>query len=331
MKKITLIGFLLILGIGFYIILTYKNTLDNEDVIYFRLAEVHPENHPTTLAAREFARLVKEKTEGRIEIVVYDNEQLGGEKSVLEQVQFGAIDFARTSIAVLAEQESELNVLQLPYIYKDSEHMWRVLNSQIGDYFLDSIKDEGYIGIGWYDAGARNFYNSKKVIENLQDFEGLTFRVLENAMMEDIARAFGASAVRMPYEDVHKSIRTEIIDGAENNWASYDTSYHYEVAKYYTVNQHVRIPEILTASEKILDRISVEDLEIIKEAAKESQLYQRELWQEQEKRSRRIMELRGIVITEIKDKTSFIEAVQPIYEKYASDYMDMVEIIQNMK
>ncbi|PKM93969.1 MAG: C4-dicarboxylate ABC transporter [Firmicutes bacterium HGW-Firmicutes-1] len=304
---------------------------DYENAVVFRMAEIHPSDYPTTLADKEFARLVEEKTDGRIIIKVYDSQQLGEEKSVLEQVQFGAIDFARTSLAPLSEFATELNVLQLPYIYRDGDHMWKVLNSSIGDFFLKSIEDEGFIGLGWYDGGARNFYNSVREIRTIEDLKGLKFRVMESELMVDMAKALGASVTPMPYGEVYSSIQTGIIDGAENNFPSYDTSSHYEVAKYFTVDEHVRVPEILIASTMVLDRISEEDLEIIKECAQETQMFQREKWQEKEKESEKKMRAEGCVITEIEDKEAFVKAVSPIYTKYAKDYMDIVKQIQVMK
>lgn len=301
------------------------------DVVTFRLAEVHPSNYPTTLADKEFARLVEEKTDGRIVIKVYDHEQLGTETSVLEQVQFGAIDFARTSISPLSEIAPQFNVLQLPYIYRDDEHMWQVLNSEIGDFFLNSIDEVGYIGLGWYDGGARNFYNSVREIKTIDDLKGLKFRVMESQLMVDMAKALGASVIPMTYGDVYKSIQTGVIEGAENNFPSYESSLHYEVAPYYTVDEHVRVPEILLATNKIMDRISESDLAIIKDCAKQSQEFQRKKWQEQEKESEEIVRASGCIITKIEDRADFINAVLPLYDQYASDYMDIVKEIQAMK
>jgi tripartite ATP-independent transporter DctP family solute receptor len=304
---------------------------DDKNTITFRLAEAHPSDYPTTLADKEFARLVEERTEGRIIIKVYDSQQLGEEKSVIEQVQFGAIDFTRISLAPLSEFSPQLNVLQLPYIYRDSDHMWKVLNSPIGDYFLESIEEQSFIGLGWYDAGARNFYNSVREIHTLEDLKGLKFRVMESGLMLDMAKALGTSVTPMPYGEVYSAIQTGVIDGAENNFPSYETSSHYEVAKYITVDEHVRVPEILIASSMILDRISEEDLEIIKQCAEDTQMFQREQWQEKEKESEEKVLKAGCIITQIEDKESFVKAMEPVYEKYAKDYMNIVRQIQDMK
>ena len=186
--------------------------------VYFRLAETHPADYPTNKGNLEFARLVKEKTNGRVIIEVYDSKQLGEEVDVIEQVQFGAIDFMRVSLGPLAEFAPELNVLSLPYIYASSDHMWKVLNSEIGDDMLASIYDSGFIGLGWFDGGARSFYNSVRPIETLEDIEGLKFRVMQNDMFIDMCEALGAVATPMPYGEVYSAIQTGVIDGAENNW-----------------------------------------------------------------------------------------------------------------
>ncbi|TCK98597.1 tripartite ATP-independent transporter DctP family solute receptor [Natranaerovirga hydrolytica] len=330
-ENIIFIIILLFLLSMLYLFSNNEDKVFNEDKVYLRLAEVHPNDHPTTIAMNQFSDLVKEKTNGRIEIVIYDNEQLGGEKSALEQVGFGSIDFARTSIAVVSGIEEAFNVLQLPYIYESSEHMFDVLNGEIGTYYFDILEPKGYIGIGWYDGGARNFYNSKKRMEFIQDFNGMTFRVLENDMMSDITEALGAQAVKMPYENIHSSLERGIIEGAENNWPSYDTSYHYEVAKFYTLTEHVRIPEILIASDKILERISEEDLQIIKNCAQEAQFFQRTLWKEKEEESIDKLKEEGVYIIKIKDQSQFKEATKVVYEKYANDYMHIVEAIQQIK
>ena len=308
-----------------------SDTAQNKPAVYFRLAEIHPPDHPTAEADKEFARLVEEKTGGHIVVKVYDNQQLGAEKAVLDQIQFGAIDFARVSIGTVAEISPQLNVLQLPYVYRDGEHMWKVLNSEIGDFFLDSIKDKNLIGLTWYDAGARNFYNSVKEIKTRVDLKGLRVRVMESQLMVDVANVLEAAVVPMPYGEVYSAMQRGVIDAAENNYPSYDTSLHYEVAKYYTVDEHIRMPEMLIASNKIRERLSEADLEIIKTCAKESQKFQREKWYKEEIMSRQKLEKAGVIITDIKNREEFVEAVRPLYDKYASEYLDIVKKIQEMK
>lgn len=303
------------------------------EAVVLRLAETHPADYPTTLGDYEFARLVEEKTEGRVKIEVFPSAQLGEEKDVIEQVQIGAIDITRTSIAPLTEFSPSLNVLQLPYIYRDGEHMWSVLNSNIGDDFLASVEDANFIGLGWFDPGARNFYNSQREIKSLADLKGLKIRVMQSELMMDMVAALGASATPLPYGEVYSSIQTGVIDGAENNWPSYDTSSHFEVAKYYTIDEHLRVPEIIIASKIAMEKVSPEDLALMKEAAKESQDYQREQWAAKEKASRDKVVAAGTIVTELDDaaKAEFQAAMQPVYDKYAADYSDIIKQIQEMQ
>lgn len=301
------------------------------DTIYFRLSEIHPPEHPATIGDLEFARLVEEKSKGRIVIKVYHSGELGEESEVMEQVLFGGIDFARISIGRLTELAPQLNVLQLPYLYKDGDHMWRVLNSEIGDYFLDSIKEIDLIGLTWFDAGARNFYNRTKEVHRLSDLKDMKMRVMESQLLLETARALGIDAYALPYGDVFSSIQRGIIDGAENNFPSYLTSGDYQVAPYYTLDEHMRIPEILIASDEILNKITQEDLELIKDCAKEAQLFQRENWALQEKSSRDTLIEAGVVISQIEDREEFIKAVAPIYDLYAKEYTEIIQKIRSME
>ncbi len=300
----------------------------DEYALTFRLAESHPTDHPTSMANVEFARLVEAKSQGRIRIIIYNNKQLGEEKDVIEQVQFGAIDFARVSTGPMSDFVPKLYVIQLPYLYRDGDHMWKVLNSDIGDDILKSVSEAGFIGFGWYDGGVRSFYNNKRPIKSIEDLKGLKFRVMRSAMMTDMVEALSASAVEMDYGDVYSAIQTGLIDGAENNWPSYDTSSHFEVAKYYSIDEHIRVPEILIGSQKALANLSEADLSIIREAAKETESYQRALWNEKEQSSELRLKEMGIIVNVIEDRTAFSDAMLPLYEAYAGDYLDLIEEIK---
>ncbi len=195
--------------------------------IVLRLAETHPKGYPTELGDEEFARLVKERSGGRIVIEVYPGSQLGEEKAVIEQVQFGAIDLTRVSISPLASFVPKLNAFQMPYLYRDSDHMWKVLKGDIGKELLASLEPFGFIGLGWFDGGARSFYNSKKPVRTPADLKGLKIRVQESELMMGLVRAFGAVPTPMPYGEVYSGLQTGVIDGAENNPPSYFSASHY--------------------------------------------------------------------------------------------------------
>ena len=303
------------------------------DQIVLRLAEIHPADYPTTLGNLEFARLVEERTQGRIKIEVYFGAQLGDEKSVIEQVQFGAIDFARISVSPVSEFAKELNVLQLPYIYRDGEHMWKVLDSEIGQNLLKSVEKAKMVGLSFYDAGSRNFYNSKKEIKSVADLKGMKIRVQQSKLMMDMITALGASPSPMPMGDVYSALQTGVIDGAENNWPSYVSASHNEVAKYYTVDGHTRVPEITVASIATMSKLAPEDQELIKQAAKDSVKFQIAAWAKKEKESEEKAIATGSVITRLDPAAAeeFRQAVLPLYEQYGTDYLDLIKQIQELK
>jgi len=295
-----------------------------------RYAENQAQDYPTTQAAYKFAEMVEQKTNGRIHIDVYHGGQLGDEKSVIEQLQFGAIDFTRVSISPLSEFDKSLNVLQLPYLYKDAAQMWRVLEGDIGEQFLKGVEKAGLIGLSWFDAGARNFYNSKKPVTKLEDLKGLKIRVQESQMMMGMVSALGASATPMAYGEVYSGLQTGVIDGAENNWPSYDSVSHYEVAKYYVLDEHTRVPEMQMVSKITWDKISPEDQKIIKECAMESAKIERELWAAKEGASEAKVKAAGSVITELEpgEKEKFQAAMAPLYTQFGEGYEDLIKQIQ---
>lgn len=298
----------------------------------FSYAENQGEDYPTTLGAYRFAQLVEEKTNGRIKILVQAEGALGCEKEVIEQIRYGGIDFARVSLSQMAEWIPEFNVLQMPYLYKNSDHMWRVLDSEIGDDFLKYTEGIHMVGLSWYDAGARNFYNSVRPITRLEDLQGMRIRVQESELMADIVEVLGAKAMPSAYSEVYSNLERGIIDGAENNWPSYESMSHYEVAKYYTVDEHARVPEIQLCSEATWNQLSQEDQAIIRDCAQQSAVYERELWKQREKASQKKAIQKGTQVTKLSsaEKTRFQEAVSEVYKKYCGEYMAVVDEIIEM-
>lgn len=300
------------------------------DKMVLRYAENQAQDYPTTQAAYKFAELVEQKTDGRIHIDVYHGGQLGDEKAVIEQLQFGAVDFSRVSISPLSEFDKSLNVLQLPYIYKDADQMWRVLDGAIGDKFLAAMEKNNLVGLSWYDAGARNFYNSKRPVTKLEDLKGLKIRVQESKLMMGMVSALGANATPMAYGEVYSGLQTGVIDGAENNWPSYDSVSHYEVAKYYVLDGHTRSPEMQLVAKSTWDKLSDADKAIIKECAYESAKLERELWAAKEKASEDKVRAAGCTITELEpgEKEKFQAAMAPLYAEFGAGYEDVIKDIQ---
>ncbi len=303
------------------------------NTVVLRLGETHVADYPTTKGNYEFARLVEERTGGRIKIEVYHSSQLGQEKAVIEQVQFGAIDFTRVSISPLSAFAPAFDALQMPYLYSGEEHMWKVLNGPIGEEFLSSLEPANFIGLAWFDSGARNFYNSKKEIKSVADLKGMKIRVQESKLMMGLVSALGAVPTPMPFGEVYSALQTGVIDGAENNWPSYFSTSHYEVAKYFTLDGHTRVPEILIASKISMDRLSKEDQEIIKQAAKDSMPYQIKLWKEFEKVSEDKVRAAGSIITELTPEAlvEFQNAMKPMYDALSPELQEVVKKIRDVQ
>lgn len=299
----------------------------------FKLAEIHPAGYPTELGDQEFARLVNERSKGRIKIDVYNGAQLGQERPTVEKVLTGDIDFARISLAPVTQFAPETNVLMLPYIYRDADHMWKVLKGPIGMDLLQAVEKAGMVGLNWLDGGARSFYNSKKEIKTLADLKGMKFRVQQSKLMMDLVKALGGSPTPIPMGDVYSSLQTKVIDGAENNWPSYVTSFsHYEVAKYYTEDQHSRIPEITVASKKTMNKLTKADQELVKKAALDAMDFQIKKWAEADIVAQKKAKDSGAKITYLtpEARAEFEKAVQPIYDDY-KEYAALIKKIKDVK
>lgn len=301
--------------------------------ITLKYADSQPAGYPSVVAAEEFAKLVSEKSGGRIEITIYPGGQLGDEKSNIEQLRFGALDFARVSIGPLSEFSPSLNVLQLPYLFRNYDHMWAVANGEIGQNFLASMTDAGLVGLSWFEAGSRCFYNAEREIKTLEDLKGLKIRVMESELMIDMAKSLGVNPTPMNSGEVYSSLQSGVIQGAENNIPTYVANAHNEVAKYYTIDEHIRMPEPMLMSKQVMDKLSEEDQAIIKEAAAEASDIQRELMLAYDGEARAQAEESGTIFTELsaEEKQKFQDACSPMYDKYAADYKDIVDAIINTK
>lgn len=292
-------------------------------------AENQAPNYPTTLGGEMFARLVQERTGGRVIIQVKPDGEFGAEQDVIQQLYIGGVDFARISLSSVSDALPVLNVLQLPFLYEDSDHMWRVLDGEIGEQFLQVFGQQNLVGLSWYDAGARCFY-ADAPITSLADLEGKVIRVQNSQMMRDMVSLLGAEPVSFAYSDVYAALEIGQIDGAENNWPSYQSQSHYEQAPYFTVDQHTRVPEVQLASGRTWQQLPEEYRTIILECARESALFQRELWSKQTQQSRSIAINRGCQEILLPDQvlSDFREAVQPLYEMYCADHLDLIAQIQ---
>lgn len=302
--------------------------------LVLRYADNQAEGYPTVEAAKYFAKLVQERTGGKIEVRVYHDSVLGSENSVMQQMFYGGIDMSRFSLGSLSQYFVELWTLHLPYLYTDSDHMWRVLDGEIGDMYLQKMERRGLIGLTWFDAGARSFY-TRSPVTSKKDLQGLTLRVLENDMMSSIITLLGAKAVQIPYGDVYSALQKLRIDGAENNLPSYVSTGHYQGAPYFYQNEHFRLPEVVVLSVHAQNKIAEIDpsfVEIFKECAKLSGLYERELWKEEEKRAYEHALASGVQFTfpNEEDLLAMRKAMDPLYQELGEKEREIVEQIANI-
>lgn len=282
-----------------------------------RSSDTHPDGYPTVEAVKYMGELIEERTEGRLGIEVFHSAQLGEERDTIEQTRFGVLDMNRVSLGPFNNLIPETAIMSLPYVFRDVEHMHAVVDGEIGQEVLAAFEPHGLIGLAFYDSGARSFYNSQGPIDSIDDLQGMKFRVIQSDVFVDMMAALGANATPMPYGEVYSAIETGVIDGAENNFPSYLTSGHSEVAKYFTQDEHLILPEVLVISKTTWDSLSPEDQEVVRQAARDSVARQRELWAEAETAAMEEVVAAGTEISEI-DSQPLIDAMGPVYEKYAN-------------
>jgi tripartite ATP-independent transporter DctP family solute receptor len=297
----------------------------------FRLSDNQPDGYPTVLGDIAFAKYVEEKTNGAIKIEVYNNSVLGTEKDTIEQAQTGDIHFVRVGLNPLSALNPIVNALAMPFLFRDREHMFKVLDGPIGDELLGALQQQNLMGLCWLDAGFRNFYNSKRAVTTPSDMAGLKIRVQESALMMDMVRFLGASPTPMAYPEVYPGIQNGIIDGAENNWPSYITAAHFEVAKHFTVDGHMASPEMILVNTGLWNDFSDAEKKIIKDGAMEGARVERAAWIEAEKRYEQQARDSGCIITELTPEQHqlFQDALAPLYEQPA--YASYADIIRRVR
>nr|WP_191093492.1 TRAP transporter substrate-binding protein [Bradyrhizobium campsiandrae] len=285
----------------------------------FRAADTQTEDYPTVQALRYMGALIAERTKGRHEIKVFHSRQLGEEKETIEQTRAGAIDLNRTNVALIGNFVPAMNVLAMPFLFRSIEHMQKVLDGPVGSEILDSFEPYGFVGLAFYDSGARSIYNGVRPVRSIADLKGLRIRVQQSELMSQMIRALGAEPVELPYGQVLTGLATRLIDGAENNWPSFVTTDHYKYAGYYTLTEHTMSPEVLVMSLKAWRSLSAEDQAIFKEAAQRSSRFMREKWRDLEEQSQRKAEAAGITVIRDIDRKPFEDAMAPVYAKAAQD------------
>ncbi|SLN63211.1 TRAP transporter substrate-binding protein [Pseudooctadecabacter jejudonensis] len=293
-----------------------------------RAWNIHVDGHPNTAAMDKFAELVAEKTGGDVTIEVFHGGVLGSQPDALEQVQLGAIDIGNFNLGPIGPIVKEANLVSLPFIFRDVDHMFRVLDGPAGDTMADAMAEAGIQPIAWFDAGARSFYNNSGPINSPADVEGMKIRVMNNDLFTGMVNAMGGNGTPMAFSEVYQSLSTGVVDGAENNLPSFQSVGHFEVAGFYSLSEHLIIPECICVNTAKFNGLSEDMQNALVAAAQEAAEFQRVLWNEQTAAAREAVEAAGVQINMIEDKTPFQDAMAPVYADYLAANPDMTALVE---
>jgi len=297
-----------------------------------KLAHSLPVDHPVHQAMEYMANRLEEISDGHMSIRIYPSGQLGSEQQCVELVQIGSLAMTKVSAAVMESFATDYKVLGLPYLFRDKEHAFRVQDGDIGRDILLSTEEVWIRGLCFYDAGSRSFYTVSKPIRTPDDLKGLKIRVMKSKTALEMVRAMGGSPTPLSWGELYTALQSGVVDGAENNPPSFYTSHHYEVCKYYTLDEHTAVPDVLIINEKIWKKLSEQEQRWLQQAANESVTVERELWAKSVKESLEAVKKAGVEIY-LPDKSLFRAKVAPVYEEYRKNKVinDYIERIQNLK
>ena len=298
----------------------------------FRSADIHnADDYPTVVAVKYMSEVLNKKSGGKYKIKVFNKGALGTEKETIDQVKIGALDLTRVNISPMNSICQKTQVPTMPFLFHSVEHMRKSLDGPAGEEILKDCEAQGFIGLAFYDSGARSIY-AKKPVKTVADVKGMKIRVQQSDLWVALIAAMGGNATPMPYGEVYTGLKTGLIDAAENNIPSFDTSKHYEAVKFYSKTEHSMAPEMLLMSKVVWDKLPKADQEMIRSAAKESVAVQRKKWDEQEGKSLAAVKTGGAQIVEV-DKSSFQAVMGPVYDKFMTtpDLKRLVKTIQDTK
>jgi len=298
----------------------------------FRSADTHnADDYPTVAAVKYMSELLEKKSGGKHKIKVFNKQALGSEKETIDQVKIGALDFTRVNVGPMNAICPLTQVPTMPFLFSSIAHMRKSLDGPVGDEILKSCETAGFVGLAFYDSGARSIY-AKKPIKTVADAKGLKIRVQQSDLWVALIGAMGANATPMPYGEVYTGLKTGLIDAAENNIPSFDTAKHVEAVKFYSKTEHSMAPEILVMSKIVFDKLPKAEQDMIRAAAKESVAFGRQKWDEQEAKSLANVKAAGAEIVEV-DKKSFQAVMGPVYEKFmtTADMKRLVKSVQDTK
>ena len=297
-----------------------------------KAADVHPAGYPNVVAVESMGKKLEAATNGRLKIQTFPGGVLGGEKEMIEQTQVGAINILRTSLGPVGTVVPEVNVFNLPFIFRSQEHARAVIDGPIGDELLAKVSASPakLVAIGWMDGGARSLY-TKKPVRTPADLKGQKVRMMGNPLFVDTMNAMGGNGISMGYGEVFTALQTGVVDGAENNAPSYFTSNHYNTgAKYYTQTNHLIIPELLVVSKATWDKLSKDDQALLKKFGREAQMEQRALWDKSVAENTAKLKSAGVEVITV-DNKPFYEATAPVRAKYGANYAELIKRIEAVK
>ncbi len=296
-----------------------------------KIAEIHPAGYPTVVAQQHMGEKIEKATDGELKFRMFSGGVLGSEKEVVEQVQLGAVQMTRVSLGTLGPVIPEVNAFNMPFVFRDHEHMRQVIDGEIGQEILDKITNSDFnmVALAWMDGGVRNLY-TKKPVRKLEDLKGMKIRVIGNPLFIDTLNAMGAQGVAMDTGEIYSALQTGVIDGAENNPPTMLEHNHYREAKNYTLTGHLILPEPIVISKTTWNKLSPEQQEIVKQAAKEAQMEERKLWDEKTEQSVAKLKDAGVEFIEV-DKKPFYDATAPVREKYGAQFADLIKRIEAVK
>lgn len=300
-----------------------------EEKKVLKLAHGLDTTHPVHKAMAFMADRCKEISEGKLEIQIYPSGQLGSEQQCVELLQIGSLAITKVSSAVMESFTSEFKVLGLPYMFRSKDHAFKVLDGEIGKELLLSTEPYWIRGLCFYDAGSRSFYTINTPIEHPEDLDGLKIRVMKSIVSMNLVKALGGSPTPISFGELYTALQSGVVDGAENNPPSFYTSHHYEVCKYYSINEHSMVPDVMIISSKIWNGLNDQEQQWLQQAVDESVAKQRKLWAESVEESLKIVKEAGVEVI-YPDKEPFADKVEGIYDMFKDDEV-LYDLIQRIK
>lgn len=301
-------------------------------VTTLKLSHNQSRDHAVHKAMSDMAKEVREKTSGEVVIRIYPDAQLGSQRESMELMQNGALDMVKSNAAEMESFGAAYSIFNLPYLFRDKEHLFKVEEGDIGREILNSTKMSGFVGLTYYDAGARSLY-AKKQIRSPSDLKGMKVRVQPSPSAIAMVKALGGNPTPLAYGELYTALQQGVVDAAENNIPSFSLSRHSEVAKFFSLDEHTMVPDVLVVSTKTLDKLTPEQQQILYKAAANSSELMKKLWVQSEEKERAVAEKAGVVFSNV-DKEPFVQAVQLIYTEITNsnpELNSMVERIKNVK